>query len=184
MKKIILIFTILIVLISCATINETDSQILANSQYYASIGEYENAIKELDKDSSGNYKILFNKAIYLGELKRYKESIEVLDNLIKEEERLQYFKLKVWNYEKLNDTKNFEESLDKLYSLKPLDYKISNKYISHYISVKKYEKAQKALWLLIDADKNKKENFKKLLEIEEALDSSAYDTYSNLYSTL
>ncbi len=185
MKK-LLVASILIsiIFVSCvSTENSKENQVIANSQYYIDLDDYENAINELDKDTTGDYKALFNKAVYLSHLKRYEESIKVIDSLIlRDNTRLHYLKLKAWNYHYLENTKDFEKTLDQLYLLKPLDEKISKYYIDYYVKVNNYEKAKEALWLLIDADINKKDNFEKLANIEKALESSTF--YSNFYSML
>ncbi len=185
MKKILVVFIFIILFISCVTINNTEDKILSDSQYYADLGDYENAIKELDKDTTSNYKILFNKSVYLSHLKKYKESNKVINQLIRKDGlRLQYLKLKALNYYYLEDAQEFEKTLDKLYLLKPLDKKISDYYINYYTNEKKYEKAKKALWLLIDANIDKKKNFEKVINIERALDNSTLTSYSTFYSTL
>lgn len=181
MKKLLILLATILLLFSCATSEDSANQVLANSQYYSSKGEYEKAIKEIDQYGDFDYKLSFNKALYLSELEKYEESLDVLEILIREDgNRLQYLKLKAWNLAYLNRTNEFISILDELYSIKPLDLKISETYIEEHKKLKDWNKVRLALQLLIDADVEKDKSLKKLLEVEKELKTREYPYYNKL----
>lgn len=181
MRKILITLVSILFIVSCASSNDTTTQILTESQYFASIGEYEKAIDEIDKDNSNDHKLLFNKAVYLSELERYEESNNLLDYLIQNDaERIQYLKLKAFNIGYGGVFEDFIKVIDRLYEIKPLDSKISDIYIEKHMQLKDYDKVRDAVNLLLDAEINVSQNQRRFLEIEKALKTSAYPYYTTL----